>query len=242
MHKFALPLLATAALAGCGTVKDAVISPQLSPIGAPAPQIMPASLPMPAPPQERYAPNSLWRAGARTFFNDQRAARVGDILTVKIQIEDKADLSNTTNRSRSGSSESGVTNLFGLENSLRRLPFVPDTIDPTALVGADGSTTSSGAGAVAREEKIELTVAAVVVQVLPNGNLIIDGNQQVKVNHELRELTVAGIIRPEDISSDNTIRHTQIAEARISYGGRGDIAAMQRPAIGQRLADAVSPW
>jgi flagellar L-ring protein precursor FlgH len=203
---------------------------------------MRAAIPMPQPPQERYAPNSLWRAGARTFFNDQRAARVGDILTVKIQIDDNADVSNSTSRKRTSGSDVGVDNMFGLEKSLRRLPLVPDAIDPSSLIKADGSTQTQGQGAVTRAEKVELTVAAVVTQILPNGNMVIDGSQEVRVNSEIRELTVAGIIRPEDISADNTINHTQIAEARISYGGRGDISTVQRPGVFQRITDAISPW
>jgi flagellar L-ring protein precursor FlgH len=242
MTKFALPLAATVALAGCGTINDAVRTPQLSPIGASVPHVAPASFPMPPPQQESYAPNSLWRAGARTFFNDQRASRVGDILTVKIQIDDNAAVSNNTQRSRKSASASGVTNFFGLEKSLRRLPFVPKALDNTALITGDGSTSTQGQGAVTRAEKIDLTIAAVVTQLLPNGNLVIDGSQQVLINAEMRELKVAGIIRPEDIGADNTIRHTQIAEARISYGGRGMISAVQKPAYGQAVADAVAPF
>lgn len=245
--KYALPLLATAALAGCGTIRTDVLSPELSPIGAPAVQaqtqpIVPINMPLPpAPPQERYAANSLWRDGARTFFNDQRASRVGDILTVKISISDKAELQNSTQRSRSGSSESSISNLLGFESKLGSLPL-PNAATTEPLFSGEGSTSSQGQGAVNREEKIELTVAAIVVQILPNGNLVIDGSQEVKINHELRELRVTGIIRPEDISSDNQIRHSQIAEARISYGGRGTISTVQRPGIGQRVVDAISPW
>jgi flagellar L-ring protein precursor FlgH len=244
--KLALPLVATLAVAGCSSLSDDVFSPDLSPIGASAVQaqsqaMTPVSLPMAAPPTERYAANSLWRDGARTFFNDQRASRVGDILTVKIDISDKAELQNSTQRSRTGSSETSITNFLGFESKLGSLPL-PNAATTDPLFAGEGSTTSQGQGAVNREEKIELTVAAIVVQILPNGNLVIDGSQEVKINHELRELHVSGIIRPEDISSDNQIRHSQIAEARISYGGRGTISTVQRPGIGQRVVDAIAPW
>ncbi len=186
------------------------------------------------------APNSLWRPNARAFFDDQRAQGVGDILTVNIQITDRAEVSNSSSRTRSGETQLGVNALFGLE----ALPgeILPGGFDPGNLIDAEGSTSSNGQGQINREEEIELTVAAVIVDVLPNGNLIIAGRQQVLVNAELRELTVTGVIRPQDISANNTIRHDQIAEARIAYGGRGQVSAVQRPPLGQRVADALSPW
>jgi flagellar L-ring protein precursor FlgH len=196
---------------------------------------------MPPVQETHYAPNSLWRAGARTFFNDQRAARIGDLLTVKIQIDDSAQVTNSTDRSRSSSASSGVTNFLGLEKTLgRALPT--GAVDTANLINGQGDTNMKGDGAVNRQEKIELTMAAMVTQVLPNGNLAIAGRQEVRVNNELRELTVAGIIRPEDIAADNTIRNSQIAEARISYGGRGTISAVQKPGWGQRISDAISPF
>jgi flagellar L-ring protein precursor FlgH len=207
------------------------------PIGSPTP----ASLPMPAPQTQSFAANSLWRAGARTFFNDQRAARVGDLLTVKIAIDDSAQVSNSTDRSRSSSSSSGITNAFGLERTISRALPGGD-VDTTSLLSGQGDTSMNGEGAVNRQEKIELTMAAMVTQVLPNGNFIIGGRQEVRVNNELRELTVSGIIRPEDITADNTIRNDQIAEARVSYGGRGVVSAMQKPAWGQRIGDAIAPF
>ena len=229
----------TAALATAQAAKRAAGQPQFTPIGASA---APATLPMPMPAQqaETYAPNALWRTGARSFFNDQRAARIGDILTVKIAIDDSADLSNESERSRSGSTNVGINSIAGLETNLGRA--FPGGFDPAGLIDASGESTNSGKGSVARQERVELTVAAVVADILPNGNFLVTGRQEVRVNAEMRELTVAGIIRPEDIAADNTVRHTQMAEARISYGGRGQITAVQRPRIGQRIADAISPW
>lgn len=241
--KLVLPILAIASLGACSTLDD-IRTPQLTAVGAGVPAqgaVIPASLPMPPPQTESYAANSLWKAGARTFFNDQRAGRIGDLLTIKIAIDDSAQVSNSTDRQRSASSESGVTNLFGLEKQLgRALPT--GAVDPSALLGAQGDSSMSGSGAVNRQEKIELTMAAMVTDILPNGNMAIAGRQEVRVNNELRELTVAGLIRPQDISAENTIRNDQIAEARISYGGRGVVSAVQKPGWGQRVSDAIAPW
>ncbi|MBL8551854.1 MAG: flagellar basal body L-ring protein FlgH [Hyphomonadaceae bacterium] len=217
--------------------------PQLAPIATPAPLAgdETATMPIPAAYAETaQAPNSLWRAGARSFFRDQRAARVGDILTVDIEISDKAELTNTSNRTRTSSTSGGVTNFLGLESLAGRA--FPDGFDPQNLINAQGDSSATGQGSINREEKIELKVAAVVVDVLANGNFVIAGRQQVRINAEMRELTVSGVIRPEDVDETNSIRHDQIAEARISYGGRGQISAVQRPRWGQRVADAVAPW
>jgi flagellar L-ring protein precursor FlgH len=236
-----LSLLALAALGGCSTLDD-IRTPTLTAVGTGVPRDQPAPmyLPMPRPQEEKYAANSLWKAGARTFFNDQRAGRQGDLLTIKISIDDSAQFSNSTNRARTSSSDSGLTNFFGLEKAIGRA--LPGDVDPTSMLSGEGATKMQGSGAVNRQEKIELTVAAMVTNILPNGNLVISGRQEVRVNNELRELTVAGIIRPEDISADTTIRNDQIAEARISYGGRGVVSAMQKPGWGQRVGDAVAPW
>lgn len=215
--------------------------PQLQPVGSPEALTGGAQQSMPQPAQVAYepaAPNSLWRAGSRSFFNDQRASRIGDILTVLIEIDDKAEVSNTSNRSRTGSTSAGFSNFFGLEDTVSNVLGA----DTENLVTADSETTHNGAGAINRAEKIELTVAAVIVDRLPNGNLVLAGRQEVRINGEVRELTVSGVIRPEDITSSNTINHTEIAEARISYGGRGQISSVQRPGWGQRIGDALSPW
>lgn len=183
---------------------------------------------------------SLWRTGARAFFRDQRANKIGDILTVKIEISDRAQVGNSTSRSRSNSEDAGLGRFLGLETQLNK--FLPNAVDPTSLVEAETSSSSSGNGQVQRSENINLTVAAVITQILPNGNLVIQGKQEVRVNFEVRELIVMGIVRPQDISQENTINHSQIAEARISYGGRGQLTDVQQARYGQQLFDALFPF
>ena len=238
-------LLALLPLAACTTAVEAVRGPQLSPVGYPAAlipqqQVVLAPDHFDRPPVTMPNANSLWRNGAKAFFKDQRAQRVGDILTVAIEIDDSAQVQNTINRSRENSINGGVTNLLGLESSLGKI--LPGGFDPAKAIGFGGSTESNGTGSVNRSERVNLTIAAIVSQVLPNGNMVIQGRQEVRTNGELRELTVAGVVRPEDISSANTIRHTQIAEARISYGGRGDISRVQHTPAGQALVERFSPF
>lgn len=233
------------ALSACSTIRDLTqigSAPSLSPITNPTEKrgYEPVSLPMPAADNEAHTTNSLWRSGAKQFFRDQRAAKVGDILTVEISIDDSAKLDNSTTRSRSGTDNMGLTNLFGLENPIVRA--LPGDNDPANLLKTSSSTATKGDGAIDRKEAINLTVAAIITQILPNGNLVIQGRQEVRVNYEVRELLVTGIVRPEDISNINTVRHTQIAEARISYGGRGQISRLQQPRVGQQAVDILSPF
>jgi flagellar L-ring protein precursor FlgH len=241
-----LPLILAAAclpLAACGTLSEAAGSgrtPQLSPVAYPAPLVghmQPMAMPVEQP---GLSANSIWKAGAKAFFKDQRAQRIGDILTVNIEIDDSAQMRNATDRSRSNDMSGGVTNLLGLESSLGKV--LPGGFDPTKAVGFGGESSSSGNGSINRAEKINLTIAAVVTHVLPNGNMMIQGRQEVRTNQELRELTVAGIVRPEDISAGNTIRHTQIAEARIGYGGRGALTRAQQVPAGQAIVERYTPF
>lgn len=239
-----LALLALLPLAACSTVQEAVAGPDLTPVRYPASLVgqqqevilASANQPMPTP----ASANSLWRTGARAFFLDQRANRVGDIVTVQIEIDDRAQTSNSTNSNRSGSMSAGVPNFLGLESSLGRI--LPGGFDPANAISTNSTSSNTGSGSVSRSEKINLVIAAVVTGVLPNGNMMIQGTQEVRTNGELRQLSVAGIIRPEDITSSNTIRHSQIAEARISYGGRGDISRVQRTPAGQALVETFSPF
>ncbi len=234
------------AAGGCANTIDRIAQigepPVMAAVANPTerPDYRPVTTPLPAPDQAPRLANSLWRPGAKAFFRDQRAARVGDILTVAVSIDDKADVANTTTRTRTADETLGIPNLFGLETQLGKV--LPEAVAPGALLGATGAGNFAGDGAVQRNETINLTVAAMVLQVLPNGNLVIQGRQEVRVNFEVRELTVAGIVRPEDISATNTIQHTQIAEARISYGGRGQITDVQQPRYGQQLLDIIAPF
>jgi flagellar L-ring protein precursor FlgH len=191
-------------------------------------------------PKKQKAANSLWQPGARAFFRDQRARRVGDILKVVVKIKNNASLNNKTENSRDHSEETGITSLYGLENKLSK--YLPTNINPSSLVNLAGNKDMSGSGKIERKEDISTEVAAIVTQILPNGNLVIDGHQEIRVNYELREITVAGIVRSEDISADNSIASDQIAEARISYGGRGVISDIVRPRPIQQVVEALSPF
>lgn len=181
---------------------------------------------------------SLFRTGAGAIFRDQRAGRVGDILTIRINVADRAAVDNTTTRSRGGTEKSGIASLLGLQTPLAKLTGT----DTSTLVDTNSTSQSTGAGNTSRSETINMTVAATVVGVMPNGNLVIRGKQEVRVNFELRELVVSGIVRPEDIARDNSIRHSQIAEARISYGGRGQLTDAQQARWGQQIYDALFPF
>ena len=187
------------------------------------------------------APNaSLFRAGAGAFLGDQRASRAGDILTVRINVADKAVVDNTTARSQGGSESAGLSALLGLQAPLAKI--LPGSVDPAKLVAGDSASKFNGSGNISRSETINMTMSAMVTDVLPNGNLVIRGRQQIRVNYELRELIVTGIVRPQDIARDDSIRHTQIAEAQISYGGRGQLSSAQQARWGQQIYDALFPF
>jgi flagellar L-ring protein precursor FlgH len=234
------------ALAACASTVDKIKNigepPPLSAISVPSGIVSGASVILPQPSPELQAPqaNSLWRAGSRSFFRDPRAQKMGDLITVEIDIGDKAKIANTTTRTTTASEKANAANLLGLESRLKGI--LPAKVDPTNLVNLGSDSNNTGTGTVDRSESITLTVAAVVTQVLPNGNLVIQGQQEVRVNNEVRVLQVSGVVRPEDISNANTIKHTQIAEARISYGGRGQITDVQQARYGQQFFDIIWPF
>jgi len=232
-------------LAGCGAadrLANVGKQPSLSAIENPTtqPGYKPVQMPMPEVMPVSYQPNSLWQSGATGFFKDPRAKRVGDLLTVRVQITDKAEIENSTKRSRSNSEQSGVDNLLGFETKLSKV--LPNAVDPSNLIKAGSTASSEGAGSVDRKETLTTNVAAVVTQVLPNGALVIEGKQEIRVNFEVRELIVAGIVRTEDIDADNTIASEKIAQARIAYGGRGQITDVQQPRYGQQVMDVLLPF
>jgi flagellar L-ring protein precursor FlgH len=241
----AILLAGSLLLQGCATFQ------RLGEVGSPPPMTQPSdptkdphwrpiSLPMPRP---EYAPstsNSLWRPGAHAFFSDPRAALLGDIITVVVNIIDSAVLNNGTTAARNGSQALGVPDLFGLQTALSRA--LPSGTDLTKLVSTNTAGSNAGAAAIKRSESVQLRVAAVITQVLPNGNLALAGRQEVRVNSELRELVLSGVVRPQDIMSDNTVLHDRMAEARISYGGRGQLTDVQTARYGQQILDVVSPF
>ena len=238
-------LLLPLALMACGQAERLSRlgrAPDLSPVTDPTrdPAWRPVSMPMPAPQEAPLLNNSLWRPGSRTFLRDQRAAQVGDLITILVGISDDAQLQNRTQRSRNGSDTIGVPNLLGLETQTNRL--LPRGANPASLVSTSGVGASDGNGQVRRTETVNLRLAATITQVLPNGNMVVQGRQEVRVNAELRELDVRGVVRPQDIGSDNTVRHDRLAEARISYGGRGALSDIQQPRLGQQLIDILSPF
>ena len=230
-------------LSGCSAIdrlKDIGSPPALAAVDNPTarPGYKPVQMPMPAAQPASYNPNSLWRNGSRAFFKDQRAHQIGDILTVSVNITDKAIIDNETKRSRSNTEDSGVSDFIGSKTIVNPAK----AILPGRILTADATAASEGKGSVNRSEALQTNVAAVVTQVLPNGNLVVEGKQEIRVNFEIRELIVAGIVRPEDIQSDNTIDSSKIAQARIAYGGRGQITDVQQPRYGQQVLDVILPF
>ncbi len=240
-------LLAALAVSACSSTLDRlesvgkppVVSEVANPTQDPAYQPLTWPLPEEKPPTKQYA-NSLWQPGSRAFFRDQRANRVGDILRVKISIKDQAQLDNETERKRDSADTVGMPNVFGVEKKI--FGILPGKADPSSLVSANSKTNTKGTGSIKRQDTINTQVAAIITQVLPNGNFVIDGKQEMRVNFELREVSVKGVVRPQDINSDNTIDSTQIAEARIIYGGKGQLTDVQQPRWGSQVVDAIAPF
>ncbi len=183
--------------------------------------------------------SSLWSSGRESLLGNHRAVRKGDILTVVIEIDDKAEISNNTDRSRSGSESLNIPQFFGVPQRVDQQ--LPGDASLANAVSVDSSSSSSGKGSVKRNEKLTLRVAATVVDILPNGVFSIVGLQELRVNYEMRELQVSGYVRPEDISRKNEITYDKIASARVSYGGRGQISDVQQPRLGQQILDMLLP-
>lgn len=191
-------------------------------------------------PQVFKTANSLWRPGSRTFFRDQRARSVGDILKVVVTIQDSAKLDNKTEIKRNDTMNTGVPNILGYEADFAQV--LPKAVNPSKLVGINTADNNKGEGKIDRKETINTTIAATVVEILPSSNLVIKGSQEVKVNYEVREVTVEGIVRPEDISAQNSVTLDQIAEARVTYGGRGNVSDYQQPRYGKQILDTILPF
>ncbi len=236
-----LIVLVAACMSGCATEPgDIAREPHLTPVGSGLRPDRVAIDSKPAPRPAYHRDHSLWQDASADLFRDPRALKVGDVVTVKISIKDKASLDNTTNRKRDSTRNFSVDFNYALSAEAEKQHQVKGNglIDSSAA----GKTETKGEGVITRSESIDLRVAAVVTDILPNGNLVVSGTQEVRVNFEVRVLSVAGIVRPRDIASDNSISYDKIAEARISYGGRGRIMEVQQPAWGHQIVDLLSPF
>jgi flagellar L-ring protein precursor FlgH len=238
-------LLSTVAIFGtsCSSIDKLKLigeQPPLSPVNNPTtqPGYVPVQMPMPTPQPATFNPNSLWRNGSRAFFKDQRAHQVGDILTVKVNINDTAEFQDQTQVTRTSTEDSGISNFIGANTIVNPAKAVL----PGSIITADTNSQSNANGVINRQDQLLTNVAAVVTQVLPNGNMVIEGKQEVRLNSEMRELLVAGVVRPEDIESDNTIDLPKIAEARVAYGGKGTLSNIQQPPWGQQALDILLPF
>lgn len=247
--RYGIAILAlTLMMAGCSSTMD-----KLGGIGKPPPlakvkdptteaDYKPLTWPLPeAPKPTQSAANSLWQSGSRDFFRDGRAARVGDILRVKISISDQAEFDNNTTSNRSTTESVKAPTFFGLERKLKAITPVVNP-DPANLASTTGSNSHAGNVTAKRKETVQTQIAAMISQVLPNGNFVIQGKQEFLMNYDIREVSIRGVVRPQDIGSDNTIDSTQVAEARITYGGRGQNMDLQQKPWGSQAIDIISPF
>ncbi|MDO9382600.1 MAG: flagellar basal body L-ring protein FlgH [Hyphomicrobiaceae bacterium] len=224
-------------MGGCAdTLRDVAQEPNMTPVGAGLNPRMVPIVSTPPPKVVYRGDKSLWQDASADLFKDRRALNVGDVMTVKISIKDKAELDNETNRSRDGKIDAGIVADYSVGVPLKQTRGV----DFNASVNNKSET--KGKGEINRRESIELLVAAVVTEIMPNGNLVISGSQEVRVNYEIRVLQVSGIVRPRDISADSSVSYEKIAEARIAYGGRGRLNEVQQPGWGQQLVDKIYPF
>ncbi|WP_209509753.1 MULTISPECIES: flagellar basal body L-ring protein FlgH [unclassified Ruegeria] len=235
-------LLTVFALSACGRLDHLGKPPSFTPNEDSPEQVamLWPGLPLHTQPQRNVDRSSLWSGGQQSLLGDQRAIKKGDILTVVIELDEEAEISNDTRRSRSGSEELGAGSFFGLPQCVQK--NLPEGASLDEAVAIESDSSSSGRGSVRRNEKLTLRVAATVLDVLPNGVLAISGSQELRVNFELRELLVAGYVRPQDISRQNEITYDKIASARVSYGGRGQITDVQQPRYGQQILDSLLPF
>lgn len=241
-RKVAVCCCVVLALSGCSRMDHIGKPPSFTPSANSTEHVamLNPGLPLSQEPQRQIDQASLWSGGRQSLLGDRRALQRGDILTVVVEIDEEAEISNSTSRSRNGSESLSVPHLFGIPQRINEK--LPDGASLDNAVSLDSSGRSGGDGSVSRQEELTLRVAATVMEVLPNGVLAIQGTQEVRVNFELRELLVNGYVRPEDISRKNEITYDKIAAARISYGGRGQITDVQQPRLGQQVLDAVLPF
>lgn len=243
--KYTLIGLTPLILAGCNVAEklsEVGDAPEMSRIQDPtlADGYQTVSMPMPDPSRPYKKVNSLWESGARAFFKDQRANKVGDILTVNVELDEKATFDSKNALNRNSTNQSGVTNFLGYENKLKNI--FPKGMNPASMINYASNPSLQGNGKYERSEKMKIKIATTIIQILPNGNMMIHGRQEVRLYNEVRLVDLEGIVRREDITSGNSINFDKVAEARISYGGRGDISDMQNFPVAQQVLNKVSPW
>lgn len=240
MKSALIPLALLAALASCGRIQDVGRAPSFTPDDTSRESLAMSSRGLP-PTLERQRlvdEASLWSGSSGSLLGDRRAVARGDILTVVIEIDERAEMSNSSSRSRAAGEDMNIPQLFGIPQRQN----MPDGASAENPFSVNSSSSSKGDGATRRREKLTLRVAATVTDVMPNGIMRIQGSQEVRVNFEMRELLVSGYVRPADISRGNQITYDKIASARISYGGRGQITDVQQPRWGQQISDILLPF
>lgn len=250
MKKPTLSILTTI-LSGCVLSGCSGLATRLSNVGDPPnisqvqnPTLVggyrPVSMPMPDPEPSRSNMNSLWQTGSRAFFKDQRANRVGDVITVLVDLQDKSKVDSNNTYNRSAAHKSNLAKFFGFESKFTSI--FPKEVDPTSLTDTSSNSQKTGRGLLDRKDTLSLKIGATIIQILPNGNLVIQGRQEILFETELRVVEVKGVIRREDVSSNNTIPYEKISEARIAYGGRGDVSDVGAVPWAQQTLNRVMPW
>ncbi len=245
IYRLATPVLLSVLLSGCNLAQRLATvgePPQLSHIQDPtlASDYQPVSMPMPFPEGHPRKVNSLWETGSRAFFKDQRAGRTGDILTVIVDLNDTAKFDSNPKLERDAKYDVTVPNFFGYESKLNHV--FPKAVTPNPLVKTTSKPSVNSKATYDRKDTVSAKVAATIIQILPNGNMVIHGRQEVRVHNEVRELEIHGIVRREDISSGNTIHSSKIAEARFSFAGRGDITDITSQPWGYQVVERLLPW
>ena len=236
-------LLCLLCLSGCyhwSRLQETGATPPMTPTQDPRAHknYAPVRMPMPDAKNPRYSPNSLWRTGAKSFFKDQRASKEGDLVTIVIDMKDKVHFKNETRNERTSSSSATLTKFFGLEKLL------PQSAGTAAgnLITAGSAPSSDGESEIKRKDIVKTNIAATVTQVLPNGNLVIQGRQEMRINFDIREVLITGVIRSSDITPENTIDFEKIAEARLGYGGRGEGSDVQKTPYAQQVLTQLLPF
>lgn len=192
-----------------------------------------------ARPVSDYSSGSIWQASSGSLTEDMKARRRGDILTIVITETASASKEAKTDTSRGSTVNAGIPNFMGLE----KVGLLKNNIgDLSKLISANVDSSYKGSGSTSRAENLKATMTARVVEVLPNGNMMIEGRRNIKVNNEDQEIVLEGVVRPRDIGADNVVNSIYIADAKISYFGRGIISDRQSPGWLMNIVDKVWPF